>query len=68
MTKQVTNHALIASILANPSAHFVDKKEKMNRTIDKMIDNHVILLDQQTGIGREIDDSRGYGKGKNQGD
>ena len=66
-----TNTALVASIVANPSAHFVDKIHKMDRTIDKMCSNHASKIEQgMTGNMQTIDSAelRGYGKGKNQGD
>ena len=63
-----TNAALVASIVANPSKHFIDKQKKLDATMDKMIANRINFEDQLTGSGRELDDSRGYGKGKNQGD
>jgi hypothetical protein len=68
MTRPVTNAALVASIVSNPSVHFVDKQEKMNLSMDKMIQNKINFSKQQTGLARDVDDSRGYGKGKNQGD
>lgn len=62
------NSEIVESILNNPSAHIVNRAEKMGRTLDKMCVNHVIKQSQVTNEARAIDESKGYGKGRNQGD
>ena len=35
----MSHSSLISSLLANPAAHQVNRKEKMNATLDKMCEN-----------------------------
>ena len=67
----IDTKAMALSILANPSAHQVNRAEKMNKTLDVMSDNLAkkqAQLDNSTTSLRE--DSRGYGlkHGRNTGD
>lgn len=61
---------LIASILANPSAHQVNREEKMNRTIEVMADNLIkneMKKENASAVtlsGKHF----GYGRGRNTGD
>ena len=58
---------LIASILNNPSKHQVNRAEKMDATIDKMVDN--LLKSETQDKGAVINSgNRGYGQGRNSGD
>jgi len=58
---------LIASILNNPSKHQVNRAEKMNATIDKMVDN--LLKTEAQDKGALINSgNRGYGQGRRMGD
>jgi hypothetical protein len=63
-----TNSALVASIVANPSVHQVNREYKMHATMDVMICNHEKKEAHRTGLAIERGNLRGYGKGKNQGD
>jgi len=66
-----TNSALVASIIADTSAHLVNRDEKMSRTLDKMCSNHASNIEKGvTGhvINRDAAELRGYGNGRKQGD
>lgn len=60
---------LIASIISNPSAHQVNRAEKMDKTLEVMA-NNLVKKEQRISNGHAIADSdnRGYGKNKNMGD
>ena len=62
---------LVASILANPSAHQVNRTEKMNRSVDAHVANaEARKIANDASVLTERDESleRGYGTGKRQGD
>ena len=66
---------LIASILANPNAHQVNRAEKMQRTVNVMVDNHQKRVDekqayieQSTGDIQLTGADYGYGNKRRQGD
>lgn len=62
---------LIASILNNPSAHQVNRAEKMSRSIDAMVDNMIDKERQSIEARRNtvdtVKDSTHYGYGKGHG-
>ncbi len=68
----MNNHKLLAlDIINNPSSHLVNRDDKMNATIDKMVENLVdneIKLNKMSGSSAL--DNRGYGlkHGRNTGD
>ena len=53
---------LVASIINNPSAHQVNRADKMEATIDKMCDN-LIKKEMQDKSAVSKDD-KGYGQGR----
>jgi hypothetical protein len=62
---------LIASIINNPSAHQVNRVEKMSRSVDVHVSNISKKLEQgANGSLKERNEAleRGYGTGKRQGD
>ena len=59
---------LVASILANPSAHQVNRAEKMNKTLDVMVDNANKIIAKNEGEMIVKSSNRGYGEGRKMGD
>lgn len=60
---------LVASILANPSAHQVNRAEKMDKTLNVMVDNaEKIIAKNEGGALASKSDNRGYGEGRKMGD
>lgn len=60
---------LIASIINNPSAHQVNRAEKMEATVNVMVDNKMKQESRSKGaLALDEAGDRGYGKGKNTGD
>lgn len=60
----------ILDILSNPSAHRVNRKEKMDKTIEVMADNLVKNEMKKENSGQSALTSQyfGYGRGRNAGD
>jgi hypothetical protein len=64
-----TNLDLVASIVSNPEAHQVDRKDKMNRTLDVMCSNMNKKLEQSISADRTFSpNDRGYGHGRKMAD
>ena len=62
---------LVMSILNNPSAHQVNRAEKMNRSLDAHVSNvEARRTANEASVLSERDESleRGYGTGRKQGD
>jgi len=61
---------LIASIVASPDKHQVNREEKMNATIDVMCKNLERRHKNNSGIAKPFDErkARGYGTGGKTGD
>lgn len=68
--KGLKMNPLIASIINNPSAHQVNRKEKMDKTIEVMADNLVKNEMKKENSGQSALTSQyfGYGRGRNTGD
>ena len=63
-----TNLNLVSSIVNNPSAHLVNRAEKMERTISAMVDNMEKQASHSRGHDANFNNLRGYGEGRNTGD
>jgi hypothetical protein len=62
---------LVMGIINNPSAHQVNRAEKMSRSVDVIVSNIAQKIEQgANGSIKERDEAlvRGYGTGKRQGD
>ena len=70
----MNNDAIVNAILQNPSAHQVNRADKMDKTIDvmvsnkqKQIDEAQLYIEQSTG-DVQPEGNRGYGEGRKMGD
>jgi len=60
---------LIASIINNPSAHQVNRADKMNATLDVMAGNMAKQAEQKANSDAITSkDNKGYGEGRKMGD
>ena len=62
--------SLAAQILANTDAYIVDPAEKMERTLNKLVENKNKLVAQaeRSIQGEIVENNRGYGEGRKMGD
>ena len=60
-----TNLDLVASIVANPAAHAVNREKKMDATIDVMCKNLEVRHSMKLEVALPLNESevRGYGTG-----
>ena len=62
---------LIASILNNPSAHQVNRAEKMNRSVNAMVDNMIDKekqsIEARGNVSETVKDASHYGYGRGHG-
>ena len=60
---------LVMSIINNPSAHQVNRAEKMDRTIEVMANNaEKVIAKNEGGMIASNSNNRGYGQGRKMGD
>ena len=60
---------LVMSIINNPSAHQVNRAQKMDRTIEVMANNaEKVIAKNEGGMIASNSNNRGYGQGRKMGD